>query len=134
MVVTRNISLDGSVSEVFDEMSMNKFMKRKCTVDEYYDAFNSSFGNKGLNERYLIDLFVFGLKPEKRVEMFKPNSVLDAYHLARCQESAIAIMKKDTNISVLHTSCVKDATEVMKEVDEKEFVENGLKLNKIDES
>ncbi|GKD96035.1 hypothetical protein Tco_1379932 [Tanacetum coccineum] len=109
MVVTRNISLEESVGEVFDEMSMNKFLKRKCTVDEYYDAFNSSFSNKGLDEWYLIDLFVFGLLPEieKKVEMFKPNSLLDAYHLAR---------------------------EVMDEVDGKVFVENGLKLNKIDES
>nr|GEU58339.1 AP-2 complex subunit mu isoform X1 [Tanacetum cinerariifolium] len=33
----------GNAYKVSDELSMNKFLKRKCIVKEYYDAFNSSF-------------------------------------------------------------------------------------------
>ncbi|GJW34690.1 hypothetical protein Tco_0057610 [Tanacetum coccineum] len=89
MVFTSNTSLDVTFDEMFDEMSMNEFLKRKYIVDEYYDAFNSSFSNKGLDGLYLIDLFVFGLQPE---------------------------------------------IEKTVKIDEKKFVENGFKLNKIDES
>ncbi|PWA75810.1 hypothetical protein CTI12_AA224800 [Artemisia annua] len=74
--------------EVFDEMSVNKLLKKQCTVVEYYDMFNSSFSNKGLGERYLIDLFIFGLQPEieKLVRPWNPKTLHDAYGVAKLQE------------------------------------------------
>ncbi|PWA41300.1 copine (Calcium-dependent phospholipid-binding protein) family [Artemisia annua] len=77
--------------EVFDEMSVNKFLKKQCTVVEYYNVFNSSFSDKGFDERYLIDLFIFGLQPEieKVVRLFKPNTLHDAYNWAMLQENVL---------------------------------------------
>ncbi|GJY66510.1 transcription factor PIF1 [Tanacetum coccineum] len=107
MMFTRDTSLDVGVDKVFDELSVNKFLKRRCTVKEYYDEFTSSFSNQDLDEGYLIDLFVFGLQPEieERVKWFKPRSFLDAYALA-----------------------------MVDEIDGEKFVENGFKLDKIDDS
>ncbi|GJV66326.1 NAC domain-containing protein [Tanacetum coccineum] len=136
MVSTTNTSLDVGADEVFDEMTMNKFLKRECTVDEYYAYYTSSVSNKDWSELYRSGLFVFGLQSEigKRVEMFNPKSLSDAYHLALSQERTNNLMKGKTKASFFHTSCVKDSREVMDEVDGKMFVENGFKLNKIDES
>ncbi|GKD00791.1 hypothetical protein Tco_1171065, partial [Tanacetum coccineum] len=136
MVSTTNTSLVVSADEVFDEMTMNKFLKRECTVDEYYAYYTSTVSNKDWSERYTIGLFVFGLQSEigKRVEMFNPKSLSDAYYLALLQERTNNLMKGKTKASFFHTSCVKDSREVMDEVDGKKFVENGFKLNKIDES
>ncbi|GJS28898.1 hypothetical protein Tco_0489518 [Tanacetum coccineum] len=101
--------------KVFDEMSMNKFLK--CTVNEYYDAFNSLFQNKRFDEWYLIDLFIFGLQSEieKTVKMFKPKSLLDDYHLDSLQESANIIMKKIFNTSLSLASKFDNSKEVEKE-------------------
>ncbi|GKC92490.1 hypothetical protein Tco_1157932 [Tanacetum coccineum] len=47
------------------------------------------------------------------VKMFKPKSLSDAYHLARFQETTINLMKRMTNPLVLHTSHVKDSSEIV---------------------
>ncbi|GKC03546.1 hypothetical protein Tco_0995156 [Tanacetum coccineum] len=66
------------------------------------------------------------------VKMLK--SLLNAYHLARLQETTNNLMKGMTKASFFHNFCVKDSWEVMDEVDGKKFVKNGFKLIKIDES
>ncbi|PWA87864.1 hypothetical protein CTI12_AA099630 [Artemisia annua] len=69
-------------------MSVNKLLKKQCTVAEYYDTFNSSFSDKGLGEQYLIDLFIFGLQPEieNLVRLWNPKTLHDAYGVAQLQE------------------------------------------------
>ncbi|GKE09571.1 hypothetical protein Tco_1413122, partial [Tanacetum coccineum] len=103
--------------QVFDEMSMNKFLKRECTVDVYYAYFTSSFSNKDWDEGYLAELFIFDLQSQigNTINMFKPILLSDAYHLARFQETSIKLMKGKTKASFTHTSCVKDSWEVMDE-------------------
>ena len=66
----------------------------------------------GWDDGYLIGLFIFRLQPEieKRVEMFKPKSFSDAYHLARFQETKINLMKNMTSPTLFHN---KDSREVM---------------------
>ncbi|GJS09184.1 hypothetical protein Tco_0365980 [Tanacetum coccineum] len=117
MVFTRDTSLNVGVDKVFDELSVNKFLKRRCTVKEYYDAFTSSFNNQGLDEGYLIDLFVFGLQPEieERLKWVKPRSLLDAYSLAKLEETIHDLLKTKINSSSLHLSEAKDYSEVRNE-------------------
>ncbi|GJY50756.1 presenilin-like protein [Tanacetum coccineum] len=117
MVFTRDTSLDVGVDKVFDELSVNKFLKRRCTVKEYYDAFTSSFNNQGLDEGYLIDLFVFGLQPEieKRLKWVKPRSLSDAYSLAKLEETIHDLLKTKISSSSLHLSEAKDYSEVRNE-------------------
>ncbi|GKA78692.1 hypothetical protein Tco_0785229 [Tanacetum coccineum] len=114
--------------KVFAEMSMNKFLKRKCTVDEYYDAFNSSFSNKGLDEWYLIDLFIFALQPEieKRFEMFKPNSLSDAYHLAKYSSE---VVNNNVGLKAL-VELSKERVDKIASTNLSEVKDNGLKENK----
>ncbi|GKA46708.1 hypothetical protein Tco_0739591 [Tanacetum coccineum] len=135
---SRDTSLDVGVDKVFDELSVNKFLKRRCTVKEYYDAFTSSFSNQDLDEGYLIDLFVFGLQPEieERVKWFKPRSFLDAYALATVQETTYNLLKKmdaERDKLELFGNCSRGFVKV-DEIDREKFVENGFKLDKIDDS
>ncbi|GKB87336.1 hypothetical protein Tco_0959608 [Tanacetum coccineum] len=114
MVSTTNTSLLVSADEVFDEMTMNKFLKRECTVDEYYAYYTSTVSNKDWSERHTIGLFVFGLQSEigKRVEMYNPKSILDAYHLAKWQESMNNIMRKNSRTSLFSSSKIDHSKEV----------------------
>ncbi|GJW77531.1 DnaJ homolog subfamily B member 1 [Tanacetum coccineum] len=93
MVFTRDTSLNVGVDKVFDELSVNKFLKRRCTVKEYYDAFTSSFNNKDLDE----------------------GSLLDAYSLAKLEETIHDLLKTKINSSSLHLSEAKDYSEVRNE-------------------
>lgn len=70
---------------------VNKILKQDGTVQEYYDAFDSLFKHMGLDERYAVSLFVWGLHPEieKWVKVFKPKKLSDAYCLAKLQELTI---------------------------------------------
>nr|GEZ42818.1 hypothetical protein [Tanacetum cinerariifolium] len=113
--------------KVFDEMSMNKFLKRECTVDEYYAYFTSSISNKDWNEWYHSGLFVFGLQSKigKRVEIFNPKSLLDAYHLAKWKESLNGIMRKNSNTSLSSSSKIDYSKEVKEDNIELEFRGDG---------
>ncbi|GJW98199.1 hypothetical protein Tco_0180007 [Tanacetum coccineum] len=119
MVFTRDTSLDVGVDKVFDELSVNKFLKRRCTVKEYYDAFTSSFNNQGLDEGYLIDLFVFlvvyNRDIEERLKWSKPRSLSDAYSLAKLEETIHDLLKTKISSSSLHLSEAKDYSEVRNE-------------------
>ncbi|GKC32154.1 hypothetical protein Tco_1039448, partial [Tanacetum coccineum] len=81
--------------QLFDETPMIKDIKQEGLVQGYYaafisyhDAFICSTRNLGLNEEFVIDLFIFGLQPEieERVRRFKPRSLSDAYALAKMDE------------------------------------------------
>ncbi|GKA55936.1 hypothetical protein Tco_0755008, partial [Tanacetum coccineum] len=127
MVSTTNTSLVVSADEVFDEMTMNKFLKRECTVDEYYAYYTSTVSNKDWSERYTIGLFVFGLQSEigKRVEMYNPNSLLDAYHLARWQETMNDIMRKNSSTSLSSSSKIDQSKAEKGDTVELEFCGDG---------
>ncbi|GJT81496.1 hypothetical protein Tco_1055838 [Tanacetum coccineum] len=127
MVSTTNTSLDVGADEVFDETSMNKFLKRECTVDEYYAYFTSSVSNKDWNEWYLSGLFVFGLQSEigRRVKMYNPKSLFDAYHLAKWQESMNDIMRKNSSTSLSSSSKTDHSKEVKEDNIELEFRGDG---------
>ncbi|GJU99062.1 hypothetical protein Tco_1328333 [Tanacetum coccineum] len=91
-----------------------------------------------LDEGYLIDLFVFGLQPEieERVKWFKPRSFLDAYALATVQETTYNLLKKmdaERDKLELFGNCSRGFVKV-DEIDGEKFVENGFKLDKIDDS
>ncbi|GKB90377.1 hypothetical protein Tco_0962649, partial [Tanacetum coccineum] len=49
---------------MFDEMSLNKFLTKYGTVKEYFDSFNSWFSKMTLEEWYRVDLFICGLPLE----------------------------------------------------------------------
>ncbi|GKC70395.1 hypothetical protein Tco_1116278 [Tanacetum coccineum] len=127
MVSTTNTSLVVSADEVFDEMTMNKFLKRECKVDEYYAYYTSTVSNKNWSEWYITGLFVFGLQSEigKRVEMYNPKSLLDAYHLAKWQESLNDIMRKNSSTSLSSSSKIDHSKEVKKDNIELEFSDDG---------
>ncbi|GJU26184.1 hypothetical protein Tco_1164805 [Tanacetum coccineum] len=127
MVSTTNTSLLVSADEVFDEMTMNKFLKRECTVDEYYAYYTSTVSNKDWSERHNIGLFVFGLQTEigKRVEMYNPKSILDAYHLARWQETMNDIMRKNSSTSLSSSSKIDQSKAEKGDTVELEFCGDG---------
>nr|GFC66360.1 chloroplast protease [Tanacetum cinerariifolium] len=74
--------------KVFDGMSMNKFVEKYGTVKEYFDSFNSLFSKIAFDEWYLVDLFICRLPPDigKRVSLFQPKTLMDAYSLAKFKE------------------------------------------------
>nr|GEY27980.1 auxin response factor 9-like [Tanacetum cinerariifolium] len=87
--------------KVIDEMSMNKFIEKYGTVQEYFDSFSSWFSKARFEEWCLVDLFICGLPPdiEKGVSMFKPQTFSDACCLAKLQESTHNFMVKNSNES-----------------------------------
>nr|GEV82623.1 hypothetical protein [Tanacetum cinerariifolium] len=113
--------------EVFDEMTMNKFLKRECTVKEYYAYYTSTVSNKDCSEWYTIGLCVFGLQSEigKRVEMYNPKSLLDAYHLARCQETMNDIMRKNSSTSLFSSSKIDQSKSKKGDNVELKFLSDG---------
>nr|GEW36938.1 putative mitochondrial protein [Tanacetum cinerariifolium] len=105
----------------------DKHRTEREEVDEYYAYFTSSISNKDWNEWYHSGLFVFGLqsKIRKSVEMFNPKSLLDAYHLAKWQESMNDIMRKNSNTSLSSSSKIDHSKEVKEYYIELEFRGDG---------
>nr|GEV12490.1 RNA-directed DNA polymerase, eukaryota, reverse transcriptase zinc-binding domain protein [Tanacetum cinerariifolium] len=133
---TRNTSLDVSVDEVFDEMPMNKFLGRKCIAGEYYGALNSSFSNKGLDEWYLVDLFIFGLQPElgNIVRLFKPKSISIAYCLALLDEVSEMNVDNELVDNVTVETVEESFTVENRLVDNVRCDEAELEVSKMDEN
>nr|GFA64115.1 hypothetical protein [Tanacetum cinerariifolium] len=105
-------------------MSIKEEIKQEGSVRDYYDAFIShhdaficSTRKLGINEGYLATIFIYGLQSEikNKINMFKLEFLLDAYHLACFQEIANELVKGRTKALFTHTSCVKDSWEVMDE-------------------
>nr|GEY17090.1 hypothetical protein [Tanacetum cinerariifolium] len=69
---------------------------RDPTVQAYFDAFSLLIGDKDRDERYLIDLFISGLRPgiKEKVHWFRPRSLSDACVSAGLQESTNNALKK----------------------------------------
>nr|GEY96339.1 hypothetical protein [Tanacetum cinerariifolium]GEY96359.1 hypothetical protein [Tanacetum cinerariifolium] len=109
------------------ENSRKQWKSVEIEVDEYYAYFTSSISNKDWNEWYHSGLFVFGLqsKIRKSVEMFNPKSLLDAYHLAKWQESMNDIMRKNSNTSLSSSSKIDHSKEVKEYYIELEFRGDG---------
>ncbi|XP_071720987.1 uncharacterized protein [Rutidosis leptorrhynchoides] len=87
-------------------MSNNSSLKQDGSVQEYDETFSSLFKNRGIDESYVIDIFIWGLQPEimKGVSIFKPKTLHDACCLARVQEDINNVIKKRTSSSFLHIS------------------------------
>ncbi|GJU78808.1 zinc finger, CCHC-type containing protein [Tanacetum coccineum] len=104
--------------QVFDEIPMIKHIKQEGSVRDYYnafityhDAFICSTRNLGLNEGYLVGIFMSGLQPE--IERKKIDEERDKVEL--------------------FGSCSRGIVE-MDEVDGEKFVEKGFKHKKIEET
>ncbi|GJU20555.1 hypothetical protein Tco_1153897 [Tanacetum coccineum] len=98
-----------SAQKVFDQMSLDKLLNNKGTVREYYDRFNLLFGGKGYNEGFLVDLFIWRLRPDikKGISLFTLNSLSEAYHLAKFQESVYNITSLSSSSKMDHSKEVK---------------------------
>ncbi|GKB12505.1 hypothetical protein Tco_0846428 [Tanacetum coccineum] len=53
---------DKDAYKVIDEMSMNRFIKKYGTVQEYFDSFSSLFSKTRFEEWCLVDIFICGCK------------------------------------------------------------------------
>ncbi|GKF93162.1 hypothetical protein Tco_0279881, partial [Tanacetum coccineum] len=49
---------DKDAYKVIDEMSMNRFIKKYGTVQEYFDSFSSLFSKTRFEEWCLVDIFI----------------------------------------------------------------------------
>ncbi|GKB29350.1 hypothetical protein Tco_0868751, partial [Tanacetum coccineum] len=112
---------------MFDGMSLNKFLTKHGTVKEYFDSFNSWFSWMTLEEWYRVDLFICGLPLEfgNGVRLFNPKTLSDAYCLAKLQEFTHNVMIKNSNRPLLDSSKSKDSKEVVK---------NNMRLRDFDDS
>ncbi|GJS71953.1 hypothetical protein Tco_0704794 [Tanacetum coccineum] len=112
---------------MFDEMSLNKFLTKYGTVKEYFDSFNSWFSKMTLEEWFRVDLFICGLPLEFRngVRLFNPKTLSDAYCLAKLQEFTHNDMIKNSKRPLLDSSKSKDSKEVVK---------NNMRLRDFDDS
>ncbi|GJT08301.1 gypsy/ty3 retroelement polyprotein [Tanacetum coccineum] len=99
--------------KVIDEMSMNTFMEKYGMIIEYFDSFSSLFIKTRFEEWYLVDLFICRLPPdiEKGVRMFKPKTLLDAYSMAKLQESTHNFIVKNSNRLLLYSSKSNESKE-----------------------
>nr|GEW35187.1 hypothetical protein [Tanacetum cinerariifolium] len=61
----------------------------------------------------------------KRVEMYNPKSLLDAYHLARCQETMNDIMRKNSSTSLFSSSKIDQSKSEKGDNVELEFLSDG---------
>ncbi|GKA30500.1 hypothetical protein Tco_0716805 [Tanacetum coccineum] len=93
-------------------------------------------GDKDRDETYLIDLFIWGLRPgiKEKVRCYRPRSLSDACCLAKLQETTNKLLKEmEEERDKLFGNCSRGFVE-MDGVDEEKFVEKGFKLNKVDET
>nr|GFA53684.1 hypothetical protein [Tanacetum cinerariifolium] len=112
---------------MFDEMSLNKFLTKHGTVKEYFDSFNLWFSKMTLEEWFRVDLFICVLPLEFRngVRLFNPKTLLDAYCLAKLQEFTHNDMIKNSKRPLFDSSKSKDSKEAMK---------NSMRLRDFDDS
>lgn len=117
--------------KVFAKMPIIENFKQEGTVQEYYDEFNSLFGNRGLNESYVVDLFIWGLDPEivKGVKWLKPKSLSDAFCLAKLQESINQAVKMRYNVPLLSSPKLENSSEEAITVEEKNIGLMGLDVH-----
>lgn len=100
---------------LFDEMSSTINLKQNGSIREYYEAFNSLISKiTSLNESEIVNCFVGGLQPEigKRVEIYKPRTLYDAYCLATMEETASNLIKKRFSPTLLKSQWVKNASDI----------------------
>ncbi|GKV50520.1 hypothetical protein SLEP1_g57222 [Rubroshorea leprosula] len=79
-----------------DPMSDLISLKQTGTVEEFQEQFDTLFPRTGINEKQAVSFFLSGLRREIEisVRMFKPQTLYDAYALARLQESSIQEAQK----------------------------------------
>ncbi|GKV27572.1 hypothetical protein SLEP1_g36732 [Rubroshorea leprosula] len=79
-----------------DPMSDLISLKQTGTVEEFQEQFDTLFPQIGINEKQAVSFFLSGLRREIEisVRMFKPQTLYDAYALARLQESSIQEAQK----------------------------------------
>ncbi|GKD55715.1 hypothetical protein Tco_1289102 [Tanacetum coccineum] len=85
--------------KVFDEMSSSRIIKHDGSVRDYYDAFVPFASKMGWNGWYGVSMFILGLEPEmcKKVSIFNPKTLYDAYCLALMRESTNKILRESCN-------------------------------------
>ncbi|PWA76387.1 hypothetical protein CTI12_AA137370 [Artemisia annua] len=90
--------------------------KQEGSVKEYYELFNSFVDRMGLADVFAVSLFIEGLKPEveKGVRLFKPQSLSDAYGLAKLQEFTYNVMTKNSNRPLFSSSKCDESKEGVK--------------------
>ncbi|XP_041016312.1 uncharacterized protein LOC121258850 [Juglans microcarpa x Juglans regia] len=80
-----------------DPMEQLTRLRQVDTVEEYKANFEALSNRlRRLSESYKLSCFLSGLKDEIRltVRMFNPNSLMEAYGLARIQEEKVSLHKK----------------------------------------
>nr|GEV66920.1 hypothetical protein [Tanacetum cinerariifolium] len=78
-----------------DPMVELKILKHVTTMQLYQEQFEALKNMVELSEAYEVSLFIVGLKDEisMHVMMFKPNTLLDVYCLAKMQEATLQVIK-----------------------------------------
>ncbi|GJW71026.1 putative mitochondrial protein [Tanacetum coccineum] len=91
-----------------DPMVELKNLKHVTTVQIvqlYQEQFEALMNKVKLSEAYAVSLFIGGLKDEisMSVRMFKPNTLIDVYCLAKIQEATLHVLKtKQTPLLTTH--------------------------------
>ncbi|KAH1090065.1 hypothetical protein J1N35_017322 [Gossypium stocksii] len=66
-------------------------LKQQGSVDQFHDGFLSLLNQLNLSESYALSIFVSNLKPEigQYLRLFKPQSLMEGYNLARQVENIV---------------------------------------------
>ncbi|XP_074265326.1 uncharacterized protein LOC141587757 [Silene latifolia] len=79
-----------------DPISELMNLKHSGTVEAYQEKFDALLIRTDLSEKQAISCFLSGLQPDiqSTVRMFKPQTLIDAYTLARLQENTLSCINK----------------------------------------
>lgn len=75
-------------------------LKQIGSVDQYHDGFLSLLNQLNLPEMYVLSIFLSNFKPEidQYLKLFKPQSLVEGFNLARQVENIVFGPAKRDNI------------------------------------
>ncbi|KAG8489420.1 hypothetical protein CXB51_017837 [Gossypium anomalum] len=78
-------------NSLIDPMAELVTLKQRGYIDQFHDEFLSLLNQLNLPETYALSIFISNLKPEigQYLQLFKPQTLVDGYNLARQVENIV---------------------------------------------